>query len=176
MRPTVLLLALPMLIAAQAAPSPAPAPAPCPTPAAPLPASLAAWTSGPSLAAATDKTSLVQAKLAINKRTEGMLAATDTVRFLHIPGKPGEPLSKGGMFSFRVAVPGTYRVALGTAAWIDVLKKSGTPLVSVAHDHGPACSGVRKTVDFTLGLGGYVLQIEGSKDAVAPVLITRVHA
>lgn len=171
MRSTILLLALPVLIAAQAAP--APVPAPCPTPAAPLPPSLAGWKPGLSLAAATDKTSLVQAKLVIGTRVEGMLVPTDSVRFLHAPGKPGEPLSKGGMFSLRIAVPGTYRVALGTGAWIDVVR-NGEALVSVAHAMGAACSGLRKTVDFKLRPGAYILQIEGSKDAVAPLLVTRL--
>lgn len=173
MRSLLLLFALPGLVAAQARPMLAPPPAPCPTPAAALPPDLAAWTPGRSLAAATDRTSLVQAPLAIGKRVEGMLAATDTVRFVHPPAKPGDPLGKGGMFAFTVARGGTYRIALGTAAWIDVVK-GARPLASVAHAHGPACTGVRKLVDFALKPGRYVLQIEGSKDAVAPVLVTRL--
>lgn len=176
MRPTVLLLALPLVIAA-APPTPMPmpqvSPAPCPTPAAPLPASLAAWKTGPSLAAATDARSLAAAKLAIGTRVEAMLAATGTVRFVRTSARSGDPTSKGGMLRLAVAKAGTYRVALGAAAWIDMVKR-GTTLTSVAHDHGPACSGVRKMVDFALMPGAYVLQIEGSKDAVAPVLVTRL--
>lgn len=169
MRSTVLLLALPFLLAA----APEAATAPCPTPPAPLPASLSAWKTGLSLAAATDAATLARTNLVIGTRAEGMLAATDTVRFVLTPGKPGEPTSKSGMFGFTVTQGGTYRVALGTAAWIDVVQ-NGKAVSSVAHDHGPACSGVRKMVDFALTPGRYVLQVEGSKDAAAPVLITRL--
>jgi hypothetical protein len=161
-----MILLLPLLLAA----APQEPPAPCATPAA-LPANLAAWTPGASVAAATDTKSLASAQLPIGTRLEVMLAPSDDVRFMHRPGKPGEPMSKGGMLGFTVTRPGTYRVALGTGAWLDVVSGT-TALSSVAHDHGPACSGIRKLVDFTLTPGRYVLQIEGSKDAATPVLVT----
>ena len=173
MRMPFLLLAFPLSVAAAPQMPMADAPTSCPVPAAPLPAGLAAWKQGPSLAAATDAKSLVSARLTIGRRSEAMLAPTDTVRFVLKPGKPGEPLSKGGMLGVKIARAGTYRVALGTGAWIDLVKR-GKALTSVAHDHGPACSGVRKMVDFALKPGAYVLQIEGSKDATAPVLVTRL--
>ena len=169
MHSAILLFALPLLIGAAQEPL-----APCPTPPAPLPAGLVAWKTGPSLAAATDVKSLVQAKLTVGKRAEVMLTATDTVRYLLTPVKPTAPASLGGMVSFTVARVGSYRVAIGTAAWIDVVK-GGKALLSTAHEHGPACSGVRKMVDFKLTPGRYVLQIDGSKDAVAPVLITQLR-
>lgn len=165
MRPMILLL--PLLLAA----APQEPPAPCPTPAAPLPPALAAWTPGPSLAAATDAASVAHTGIKLGGRVELMLAATDTVRFVHAPGKPAAPGSFGGMLAFTVARAGTYRIALGTGAWIDVVSGT-TALNSVAHDHGPACSGIRKLVDFELTPGRYVLQIEGSKDAATPVLVT----
>lgn len=164
MRPMILLL--PLLLAA----APQEPPAPCPTPAS-LPPSLTAWQPGASVAAATDAKSLASVTLPIGTRVEAMLAPSDGVRFVHQPGRPGEPMSKGGMLAFTVVRAGTYRVALGTGAWIDVVSGT-TALVSVAHDHGPACSGIRKLVDFKLTPGRYVLQIEGSKDAATPVLVT----
>lgn len=164
------LLSAPLLVAAQAAPMHA-APATCPTPAAALPADLAAWKPGPSLAAATDRSTLARARLTVGRRTELMLAPIDTVRFAFPPSKPGEPTSLGGMASFAIARTGTYRVVLGAPGWIDVVKgrKAQT---STAHAHGAACSGIAKMVDFKLTPGRYTLQIAGSKAAAAPVLIT----
>lgn len=165
------LLSAPLLVAAQDAPMHQ-APATCPSPAAALPADLAAWKTGPSLAAATDRSTLARTRLTIGRRSELMLAPNDTVRYAIAPSKPGEPTSLGGMASFAVPRAGTYRVLLGTAAWIDVVKGRAAQ-TSIAHAHGPACSGIAKMVDFKLTPGRYVLQIAGSKAAAAPVLITR---
>lgn len=166
MRPMILLLALPLLLAA----APQEAPAPCPTPAAPLPAGLEAWHKGASLAAATDRASLTQARITPGTRVEVMLAPADTVRYAVAPGKAQPPASLGGLIGFRIHRAGSYRVAIGTAAWIDVLH-GGKALTSTAHEHGPACSGIRKMVDFKLRPGRYVLQISGSKEPATPVLI-----
>ncbi|WP_010185191.1 hypothetical protein [Sphingomonas sp. PAMC 26605] len=167
---SLFLLFAPVLAAAQAAPKEH-APETCPTPAAPLPAGLTAWKTGPSLAAATDRNTLARTRLTVGRRIELMLAPSDTVRYPFTPAKPGEPTSLGGMASFSVARAGTYRVMLGTPAWIDVVKgrKAQT---STAHAHGAACSGIAKMVDFKLTPGRYTLQIAGSKAAAAPVLIT----
>lgn len=167
---SLFLLFAPALVAAQAAPMEH-APETCPTPAAPLPADLAAWKTGPSLAAATDRATLVRTRLTVGRRSELMLAPSDTVRYPFTPSTPGEPTSLGGMASFSISRAGTYRVLLGTPAWIDVVKgrKAQT---STAHAHGAACSGIAKMVDFKLMPGRYTLQIAGSKAAAAPVLIT----
>ena len=164
MRFPILLLALPLTIGATQAP-----PVPCPAPTPPLSESRA-----PSLAAATDTKSLVQAKLTVGKRIEAMLAATDTVRYVLTPAKPAAPGSVGGMLSLTITLPGTYRVAIGTGAWVDLVRR-GKALKSIAHDHAPACSAFRKMVDFALTPGRYVLQMEGSKDANTPVLVTRLR-
>lgn len=167
---SLFLLFAPALVAAQAAPMEH-APETCPTPAAPLPADLAAWKTGPSLAAATDRATLVRTRLTVGRRSELMLAPSDTVRYPFTPSKPGEPTSLGGMASFSISRAGTYRVMLGTPAWIDVIK-GRKALTSTAHAHGAACSGIAKMVDFKLAPGRYTLQIAGSKAAAAPVLIT----
>ena len=46
--------------------------------------------------------------------------------------------------------------------------------VSVAHGRGPACSGIRKMVDFALEPGLYVLQIAGNGGPSLPVMIARL--
>jgi len=48
----------------------------------------------------------------------------------------------------------------------------GKAAASVAHSHGPDCSGVRKMVDFPLTPGTYTLQIAGSRQRAITVLVT----
>ena len=76
----------------------------------------------------------------------------------------------GGVYHVAVKTAGTYRIALSGGAWIDLLK-DGKPLKSVAHTEGPACSGVRKIVDFALVPGTYALQLSGAKGAEMRVLV-----
>lgn len=91
------------------------------------------------------------------------------------PGKPAEPGTSGGLAMFQVTRAGTYRVALGGGAWIEVVRQ-GRALPSVAHGHGPMCSGIRKVVDFRLRPGRYILQLTGSASTSLPVLIARKAA
>lgn len=88
------------------------------------------------------------------------------------PQKPTEPGATAGLALFQVTRAGTYRIALGSAAWIDVVR-SGKPVASAAHGHGPACTGIRKIVDFRLTPGRYVLQLTGTQAPSVPVLIAR---
>ena len=81
--------------------------------------------------------------------------------------------SHGGLVGFSVTEAGTYRVALGSGAWIDVVR-GGKAAASTAHGHGPACSGVRKTVDFPLTPGRYILQIAGNGTPSIAVMVTRL--
>ena len=67
---------------------------------------------------------------------------------------------------------------LGSAAWIDVLRDptlgtSGVapPIPSVAHAHGPDCTGLRKMVDFDLMPGRHLLQVVGNSTAVLPMMV-----
>ena len=88
------------------------------------------------------------------------------------PEHPGGTVSYGGLLHFTVEQPGTYRVAIGSAAWIDVVQ-DGHAVESSAHGPGPACSGIRKMVDFPLAAGSYLLEIAGNGTAALPVLVTR---
>ena len=87
-----------------------------------------------------------------------------------IPGKPAAAASHGGLFAFTVATSGRYQVALGAAAWLDVIR-DGAVLASLGHGHGPACTGIRKIVQFDLKPGRCLLQIAGSPVASVPVLV-----
>ena len=74
---------------------------------------------------------------------------------------------------FEVTSDATYRVALSDKAWVDVV--TGNRVVkSVAHGHGPACSGIAKVVDFPLKRGRYALHLTGITAPSVRVLIARV--
>lgn len=91
------------------------------------------------------------------------------------PAQAAAPGTPGGLAMFQIARAGTYRVALGAPAWIDVVRQ-GRVLPSVAHGHGPTCTGIRKIVDFRLRPGRYVLQLTGATAPTLPVLIARKAA
>ncbi len=83
------------------------------------------------------------------------------VHFATPPGKVGTSDGFAGLFAFDVVRPGTWRVALGKAAWVDVVK-DGVSIASTNHGHGPACTGIRKIVEFPLTPGRYLLQLAAS--------------
>jgi hypothetical protein len=159
---------------AQDAPMAMPQAAPvCPRDAEPIPTALGAWADRKPLTAATDKASLGKAVLAPGTAVDLALADTPVVTYVIRPSHPGGSVSHGGMLTLTVDSPGTYRVAIGSGAWLDLVK-DGTSLESVGHGHGPACSGIRKMVDFALQPGDYVLQVAGNGDARLPLLIAKM--
>ncbi|WP_287458654.1 homogentisate 1,2-dioxygenase [Sphingomonas sp.] len=135
-----------------------------------LPAALAGWATPAPLAAATDRDGVARATLVPGKAATVTLLPTPTVHYPLQPEKPGGSVSHGGLLAFPIARAGGYRVALGSAAWIDVVR-DGKAVVSTAHGHGPACSTIRKMVDFSLEPGDYVLQISANATAELTVLI-----
>jgi len=66
--------------------------------------------------------------------------------------------SYSGLFAFTVETAGDYTVALGAAAWIDVLE-DGKAMEPSTFGHGPECTTIRKMVTFALKPGVHVLQI-----------------
>ncbi|TCU57480.1 hypothetical protein EDF58_105320 [Novosphingobium sp. PhB57] len=172
-------------VGAPTAPSSSPAPERVPTPMAcssdpvDLPPEMASWNKRKPLLAARDTRSLSGAKLELGKAVEGGLRPTSEMRYAQRPEKPGGSVSFGGLYTFGVKDPGSYRVALGSAAWIDVVKAGakvgdGTVMTSTAHGHGPDCSGIRKMVDFTLQPGTYLIQVSGNAASRLPLLVTRL--
>lgn len=139
-----------------------------------LPPELAGWSSSAPATAAASDSAAARASLSVGQAAQLRLMPTTAVRYALPPEKPGTPTSHGGLASFAVAKPGTYRVALGAGAWIDVVR-DGKALASVAHGHGPTCSGVRKMVDFKLMPGRYLLQVAGNADPVIPVMIAALR-
>jgi hypothetical protein len=146
----------------------APAPA-CPATPAPLPPELAGWASATPVSAAATAAGLAKAKAPIGSRADVALLPAAQVQFV-APEKAPAADSYSGMVGFSVPVARTYRVALGAGAWIDVVR-DGKPISSGAHGHGVPCTAVRKTVDFALTPGDYVLQISGNRTAMISVMI-----
>lgn len=138
-----------------------------------LPPELAGWLSPHPVDAATEASNLRAATLEIGSATNATLKSTADVRYVMRPEKPGGSASYGGLFNFAVSRAGTYRVALGSGAWIDVLKGKAA-VASTAHGHGPDCSGVRKMVDFPLTPGRYTLQVAGSGEPNLALMIVQL--
>ncbi len=137
------------------------------------PAELAGWISPIAITASGDASATRDATLDIGKAVTATLKSTGDVKYPMRPEKPGGSVSYGGLFAFTVTEPGTYRVALGAGAWIDVAK-DGKPVTSTAHGHGPDCSGIRKMVDFPLERGRYVLQIAANGTPTLALMIARL--
>jgi hypothetical protein len=150
---------------------PASAPAPCPATPAPLPAELAGWASPAAVTAAGQTSALAAARLQIGKRADVTLLPTPQIAYAVRPEHPGGTVSSGGMLGFTIAKAGTYRIALGSGAWIDVVS-GDKAVMSTAHARGPACTGVRKMVDFQLTPGDYVLEVAGNGEPALSLMVT----
>lgn len=137
-----------------------------------LPVELASWAAPLPFVAATNGETLSAAALLPGRAVTAKLASTPEIVYPIRPEKPSGSVSHGGLFEFDVPSEGRYRVALGSAAWIDLLD-GNQPVASVAHGHGPACSGIRKMVDFALHAGHYRLQVAGNGTPELTLMVTR---
>lgn len=72
----------------------------------------------------------------------------------------------------RINEAGRYGIAADSKVWIDI-RANGAPLASVGHGHGPACSGIRKIVWFTLAAGAYELALSKTETASVRLLVVR---
>lgn len=141
----------------------------------PLPPAFAGWTAAVPVKAAVVPGELALATIEPGRGVRATLSPAEAVRYPIVPGHPGEPGTMGGMLEFAVSRAGTYRIALGASAWIDVVRDSHA-LSSIAHDHGPECSPIRKTVDFTLAPGRYLLAVSGNKTATLALMVVPILA
>lgn len=80
--------------------------------------------------------------------------------------------SNGGTLALAIVKAGTYRVALGGGASVDLVA-DGKPVVARTHAIGPKCSGVARIVDFTLAPGNYTIQLSGSAADTLALLVVR---
>jgi hypothetical protein len=143
----------------------------CPEDAIALPSELAAWIHPVPLVAATRQAELRKAKIVVGQAVLAEMKATPIVTYSARPADPGGKVSKGGMFQLAIKQAGIYRVAISDHAWIDVVSQ-GKNVQSTSHGRGPACSGIRKMVDYRLKSGTYTLQLSaGEQDQLAILVV-----
>jgi hypothetical protein len=140
--------------------------APCPEPS-------KVWLGAAELPAAHSLAGNPNPALTLGVPVIATLAPAEGLTFAAPLGKPVAPGDKGGLLVFHIGLTGTYRIALGGKAWIDVVQR-GKSLLSAAHAHGEPCSGIAKMVDFALVPGDYILQLSDVQAASVPVLLTRL--
>ena len=97
-------------------------------------------------------------------RTGLVLHHYESLRYWIAPERKPDPFKFGGMVPIIVKKAGRLTVALDEGAWIDLVR-DGKVVRSVSHGHGPACSGIRKMVDFEVTEGRYLLQIVNAPNA-----------
>jgi hypothetical protein len=130
----------------------------------------AEWDRRHDLLAASSAAGLDGAVLKPGGAARAFLHRERAVDFAAQPGGLSRPGQFGGMFRVRIERPGAYRVMLDSKAWLDVLK-DGVAVAPVGYGPGPACSRVRKSVDFLLGRGDHLLQLSTSPGPTAVILI-----
>jgi hypothetical protein len=97
-------------------------------------------------------------------RTELLLHRFESLRYGVAPERKPDVHKFGGTIPVEVKKAGRLIVALDAGAWIDLVR-DGAVVKSVAHGHGPACSGIRKTVEYDVAPGRYQLQIVNAPTA-----------
>ena len=158
---------LPFQVSAMAAQPAAASPA-CAAPQPPMD-EFAAWGSPVGITAAQDIAGLAAAGVKVGQAADLALHPVESVR---LPVPAGRAGGNGGLVSVEIVTAGTYRVALGTAAWVDVVAE-GKAVASTAHGHGAPCSGIRKIVDFPLPAGRHAIAISGNAEGRTRLLVVR---
>lgn len=130
-------------------------------------AAASAWASPVRLGAARDMAGLDAAELQVGRAANLELHPGDALR---LPVPAGREGGNGGLAAITIHTEGTYRVALGSAAWIDLVA-DGKPVPSTAHGHGAECSGIRKFVEFELKRGRYTVVLSGNAERRTMLLL-----
>jgi hypothetical protein len=137
-----------------------------------LPADLAGWNGKGALGSATGAADIAKASVMLGKGYEADLLQTPKIAYPVQPEKPGGSVSHGGLFEFTVPAAGSYTVALGSAAWIDVIE-NGRAITPASFGHGPECTSIRKIVVFPLQAGGHVLQVSANAEPKLKIMVAR---
>lgn len=96
------------------------------------------------------------------------------------PVAAGTTVAPGQAITFAPSAPlvlviteaGTYGIAVDQSAWIDVARDGGS-LHPNGNAHGPACSSVRRIVDFQLQPGRYTITLSRTQAANVRLLVIR---
>lgn len=151
--------------------SPMAATAPCAATPAPPPPELIGWAAMAPVVAGTNAAGAPLVPL--NQGARLTLGDAAAVHFAMAPGHAPAPGTSGGIVALTIAAAGRYRVALGAGVWVDMVK-GGVNLRSIAHSQGPACTGIRKLVDFDLVPGNYLLQLSGNAAPTLAVMVAKL--
>jgi hypothetical protein len=137
-----------------------------------LPAEFAGWNEKAALASAAGAADIARSQAVPGKGYEADLLDTPKISYPVQPEKPGGSVSHGGLFEFTVPAAGSYAVALGTAAWIDVIEK-GKAVTPTSFGQGPECTSIRKMVVFPLQAGKHVLQISANAEPKLKLMVAK---
>jgi hypothetical protein len=137
-----------------------------------LPAELHDWNGKAPLATVSKADDLAKADIGPATGYEATLARTVSIKMPVQPEKPGGSVAFAGLFSFTIPEAGNYAVALGAAAWIDVLE-DGKAVAPASFGHGPECTSIRKIVVFPLKAGRHILQVSASADAKLKLMVAK---
>jgi hypothetical protein len=113
------------------------------------------------------------ATIAVGKAANISLHPAKHLALSPAPEKTAAVDSNGGTLAVSITEAGTYRLALGGAAWVDLVQ-GGKAVASSAHDHGPKCTGLRKMVDFKLTPGTYAIQLSGSATPSLALMLVKL--
>ena len=138
-----------------------------------LPVDLAGWAEPQSARAANTAEMASAVNLIVGQAFDLELHPTPSITYTVPSARPGGAASSSGIATFRIDTAGAYRVVAENAVWLDVVL-DGQALKAINHSHGPACSGIRKMVDFQLEPGVYILQLVGSVTPHLRVMVTSV--
>lgn len=138
-----------------------------------VPPELAGWIDRAPLKATANSAALAAAMLPPGKAVAVVLSPLSGVNFALTPAHAPAEGGFAGLLRVAIAQAGRYRIALGSAAWIDLIR-DGAALTPVAFGHGPTCSTIRKQVDFDLTPGTYTLQLSGSTTPAFNAMVARL--
>ena len=138
-----------------------------------LPDDLRDWATPMPVMAAADGAGMRNVILIPGRAVMARLRPMEEVRYALPPTQPAAQGSSGGMVVFEAPMAGTYRIMLGGRAWLDVVR-AGEAIASVHHQHGPACSGIGKMVDFQLPAGRSVIELSAGTGPEIEIMVTAV--
>jgi hypothetical protein len=137
-----------------------------------LPAGLEDWNGGGALKSVSRGADLADITMTLGKGYAASLARTNSIVMTVAPEKPGGSVSWSGLFAFNAPEAGKYSVALGSAAWVDVVE-DGKALEPLSFGHGPECTTIRKIVVYALKAGPHQLQVAGSGADTLKLLVAK---
>lgn len=161
---------LPLILLSVLAAQPALAqahPGPCKATGSAIPPAFSGWADQTPVSAGTRPGE--GATIPIGKAVNVSLLAAKHLDLAPAPSRRPETGS-GGALSFQVTHAGVYRVALGAEAWVDVVR-AGKSVAARGRGAPAPCAGIRRTIEFALTPGDYVLQLAGVMDDTVAVMV-----